>query len=213
MKPAFTRAEIEQAERSLLHQGRFANAQVWRCRMACADWVIKDFRAKHPLVRWTIGRFLLGRELKALLRLNGLEGIPQDAFRVDRHAIAFRFVPGKTISQFKPWELPPDYFTRLEKLVHAMHERGIAHLDMRYRQNLLVTEGRGPGIIDFQSQVGLTRLPGWLRRHFIRVDLSGIYKQWEKRAPATLDEHRRAFLHRQSRLRKFWIIKGYGGRA
>ncbi len=201
----------EQSVVSLLNQGRFANATVWLCRMHGADWVVKDFRHKSPLVRWTVGRFLLGREMKALQKLSGIPGVPQEAQRVDADAIAFRFVPGQTINAVPTENLRPDFFPQLEQLVGAIHERGIAHLDMRYRRNILVRDDGGPGIIDFQSSIGLGRLPGWLRRHFQRVDISGVYKHWLKRSPATLDDERRSVIASHNRWRKFWIFKGYIG--
>lgn len=208
----FTRTEMEKAPNSLLNKGRFANATVSLCEIHGTKWVVKDFAPKHVLVRLTLGRFFLAREVKALNKLSGLEGIPQNAFRLDRNAIAFRFLPGSTINNFKPNTLPVEFFQGLEKLVQDMHGRGIAHLDLRYRRNILVRDDGRPGIIDFQSQIGLDHLPGWLRRHFERVDISGVYKQWKKRSPATIDEARKSLLESHSRLRKLWVLRGYGAK-
>ena len=54
-----------------------------------------------------------------------------------------------------------------------MHRRGIAHLDLRYRRNVLILEDGTPGVIDFQTCVWLDRLPRPVREWLKQVDLSG----------------------------------------
>lgn len=209
MSPRFTRRDIETSPPALLSRGRFNNATVSLCRIHGEEWVIKDFRSKSLLVRMTTGRFFMNRELQALQRLQGLPGIPGDAFRIDADAIAYRHLPGRTLPRYPRHLIPKDFFPRLEQMVLAMHERGVAHLDLRYRQNTLVLDDGSPGIIDFASYVSLDGLPGWLQHHFRRVDLSGVYKQWSKRAPDSLDATRRAMLEKQNRWRRLWVLKGY----
>ena len=82
----FGRGELAGAERQLLRDGRFANARVERVRIDGADWIFKDFSTRGFVVRQTVGRFLLGREARALRRLDGLPGVPAQAFRVDAFA-------------------------------------------------------------------------------------------------------------------------------
>jgi RIO-like serine/threonine protein kinase len=209
MPPRFTRRDFEAHTTALLSRGRFNNATVSLCRIQGEDWVVKDFRPKSRLVRWTTGRFFMARELQALQRLHGLPGIPGDAFRIDADAIAYRHLPGRTLPRYPRHLIPKDFFPRLEQLVQAMHERGVAHLDLRYRQNTLVLDDGSPGVIDFASFVRLDGLPAWLQHHFRRVDMSGVYKQWSKRAPDSLDEARRAMLNKQNRWRRLWVLKGY----
>ena len=75
MTSPFDRGALASAERKLLRDGRFANARVERVRVAGADWIFKDFASRAFVVRHTVGRFLLGREVRALRRLEGLRGI------------------------------------------------------------------------------------------------------------------------------------------
>jgi RIO-like serine/threonine protein kinase len=197
----------------VLSPGRIGNATVRLCRVAGEDWVIKDFRPKPWPIRVTAGRHFLSRELRALERLSGVRGIPQGAFRLDADAIAYRHLPGEVLHKVPVERLPETFFPQLEHLVQTMHGRGLAHLDLRYRHNILVLADGTPGLIDFQSQVSLDRLPAGGRRRLMRVDLSGVYKHWRKRYPATLDAGRRALLERQNWLRRFWILRGYAGLA
>ncbi|MGZ9030714.1 MAG: hypothetical protein ACXW2G_05030, partial [Burkholderiaceae bacterium] len=135
--PPLTRTDLATAPTRLLRNGRWANAQVFHVEAAGAAWVVKDFSRRHFLVRNTIGRVLLGRELRALQRLDGIDGVPQRPFRIDRHAIAAGFIPGVTLGQVPADELDTPFFTDLERLMSAVHARGVVHLDTRGTGNML----------------------------------------------------------------------------
>ena len=96
--PPPSTAPTGRAERELLRDGRFANARVERVRIDGVDWIFKDFSSRAFFVRHTVGRFLLGREVRALRRLEGIAGVPSTAFRVDAFAMAARFVPGRALA-------------------------------------------------------------------------------------------------------------------
>ena len=207
----FTREEFDRSGARLLHGGRWGNADISLFRKNGESWVVKDFRHCPPGVRHTWGICMAGRELSALRRLSGIPGFPQDAFRLDRYAIAYRFVPGNEIGQGDPDLLTPGFFESLESLVERMHERDIAHLDIRTGGNVLVTEEASPLILDFQSHVRLGGLPGFLRRILVAVDLAGVYKHWSIRAPGSMGEEREEHLRRMNTWRRYWILKGYLG--
>ena len=78
----------------LMRDGRWANARVERVAIDGSEWTLKDFSSRPLAVRNTLGRFLLRRELSALRRLEGIRGVPTEAFRLDAHAIAARYLPG-----------------------------------------------------------------------------------------------------------------------
>jgi serine/threonine protein kinase len=64
-----------------------------------------------------------------------------------------------------------------------MHRRGVAHLDLRHRSNVLVGEDGDPILIDFGS--ALTFRPGgllarWLLPLLGRLDLAAVEK-WRSR--------------------------------
>lgn len=206
------RTELEQNEVQVLNKGRFANATLRLCRVGGVNWVMKDYRPKRWLIRQVMARPNLRHELKALQLLQGLPGTPQDAYRVDALAIAYRHMPGRTIARCLPGEYAPDYFPRLEQLVHDMHARGIAHLDLRYMHNVLVCDDTSPAIIDFQTYINFSRLPEWLARRLRNIDISGVYKHWLKRSPETLSEERLTRYEELKRWRKFWILSSYFGR-
>ena len=205
----FTRADTERAPRRIINRGRWANATVFVHVHDGVDWVVKDFGVCPLPYRATVGRFMVQRELAALERLHGISGIPTDAFRIDSYALAYRFVPGSEIAIVGPDGATPDYFRELEATVLAMHARGITHLDLRSGGNILVTETGHPLVIDFQSHIKGSRLPGFLWRMLVNVDLGGVYKHWWDRHPDSLGIERRAIRDRAKAWRRFWFLKPY----
>lgn len=208
----FTRADLERGPREVLSQGRWANAILYLFDHGGVTWAVKDFRPRSFLSRNLIGRFLIRREFRALSRLAGVPATPQDAFRVDALALAYRFVPGRSLRGLRDFRLPPDYFPALERGLRAMHSSArLAHFDLRNAGNILITDTGEPLLLDFQSAAGTGWMPGPLRRFAEEVDLAAIYKHWRKRSPDTLGPERTAALGRMTRLRPLWALRGYIG--
>ena len=210
MKP-FDRAALAAAERHLLRDGRFANARVERVRVAGVDWIFKDFSSRAFVVRHTVGRFLLHREVRALRRLDGIAGVPAQAFRVDAWAMAAHFVPGRALADTPDGPFSTDFLLALEALLRQVHARGVVHMDTRGGGNLLIDAGGAPGIIDFQAALFTRGMPRALRDWLEGMDLSGVYKKWRRWQPDSLGAERAARLERQNRWRRFWFLRGYFG--
>jgi hypothetical protein len=207
----FTRTDLEHGAPRILNKGRWANATVLVHEQAGVQWVVKDFLDCPLPYRETLGRLMVRRELSALELLRGLPGVPSDAFRVDAYAFAYRFVPGIEMADAGPDRATADFFRALEATVLAMHTRKIAHLDLRYGGNILVSDAGEPLLVDFQSHVKLRGLPGFLRKWLENVDLAGVYKHWSHRHPDSLGAERLVLLGRANRWRKLWVLKGYFG--
>src|SRR5262245_30536248 len=78
---AITRDELDRPGGEVISQGRWANAVLRVIRRDGEPWIVKDFRPRTFIVRNTIGRLLVRREMRALSRLAGLSGVPADAVR------------------------------------------------------------------------------------------------------------------------------------
>jgi len=143
----FDRVRLATAGRELLRDGRFANARVERVHIDGVDWIFKDFSSRSWFVRQTVGRLLLGREVRALRRLEGIHGIPSKAFRVDAFAMAARFVPGRTLANLDAAQMDTPFLMALEALLQQVHARALVHLDTRGGGNLLRMPDGAPGII------------------------------------------------------------------
>lgn len=177
----------------VLHEGRPA--------------VLKDYRATPPFVRALLGPFLAHREFSILRRLEGIPGIPR-AYRLlgGGRALLLEYVEGKTLGKFRPGELPDAVFERLSDTVRAMHRRGVAHLDLRQKKNIVVAGDR-PYLVDFASAVAVRgRLPGVLRA----VDESGLLKFKARNFPHLLTEEDRRRLASHRLLRRLWIFTPRG---
>jgi len=207
----FTRADLDAATPRVLNKGRWANAIVSVYERSGSLWVVKDFRACPFPYRETLGRLMVSRELSALDRLQGVNGVPAGAFRIDAYALAYRFVPGIEMADAGPDRATPDFFRALEAVVLAMHRRNIVHLDLRYGGNILLSDSGEPLLLDFQSHVKLGGLPHFLKKLLEAVDLAGVYKHWSHRHPDSLGAERLAFLDRANAWRKLWVLKGYFG--
>jgi hypothetical protein len=209
--PPFTRADLARAQRTLMRDGRWANARVERVAIDGGEWTVKDFSSRPFLARNVLGRFLVRRELAALNRLAGLPGVPADAFRLDAHAIAARYLPGTTLAKLPPGRVSTAFLEALERLVRRVHERGIVHLDTRGNGNMLMMADGEPGIFDFQAALSTRWMPRGLKRLLESFDLSGVYKKWAQWQPESLGESRRALFERTTRWRRYWIFRGYLG--
>ena len=209
--PPFDRRRIATAERELLRDGRFANARVERVRVDSVDWIFKDFSTRAFVVRHGVGRFLLGREVRALRRLEGIDGVPSQAFRVDAFAMAARYVPGRALARVAAAEVGTPYLAALEALLNRVHARGIVHLDTRGGGNLLMQPDGAPGIIDFQAALSTRWMPARLRGWFDDLDMSGVYKKWLAWQPETMGPERREAYERMTRWRRLWVLRGYFG--
>jgi len=206
-----SREQIGSLPGQAISRGRWANAVLSLLRADGGQWIVKDFRPRSFVVRNTIGRFLIRRELRALARVAGLNGVPADAFRIDAHAIAYRHVPGITLTESAAERRNPDFFAAFERVLREVHARGIVHLDVRNGRNVLITEDGRAALIDFQSHLGTSRLPRVARQWLERFDMAGVYKHWERHHPQSLGETRAALLAGMNRWRRLWPFRGYLG--
>ena len=209
--PPLTRSALATAPCRLLRDGRWANAQVFQVDAGGTSWVVKDFSARSFWVRHTIGRMLLGRELRGLQRLTGVDGVPQRAFRIDRFAIAAEFIPGQTLGKVPAEQLTTQFFLDLERLMNEVHARGVVHLDTRGTGNMLRQPDGKPALIDFQAWLSTRWFPASFRRWLGDLDMAGVYKKWLQREPETMGPRRRELYERMTRWRKLWIARGYAG--
>jgi RIO-like serine/threonine protein kinase len=200
------RKDIEKHS-TLLVKGRFGKPDLKRVETGGRTFMVKDVRRRNFFLRWTLGFWLIDKEWKIYSRLKGLKGIPQPLERINRFAFAMEFIPGKAILRDEP--LPASFFPELEKVLRSIHERGVVHLDLRHKGNILVSDGGEPFLIDFNSSFSF-REKGLVRRLLFPllrwVDYGGLLKLKERSTPAAMTPEETDFLKRFNRLRKLWIF-------
>lgn len=208
----FTREDLARADVKLLRDGRAANAVVTCVTWKGRRWTVKDFSSRSWWVRRFLAPFLLGREIKILHRLRGVDGVAEDAFRIDADAIAVSFVEGRNLSRVTREEVTIEFLEAFEKLLDAMHARDVVHLDLRGTGNIVMRPDGSPALIDFQASLVTSWMPAWLRRLLEDMDRSGALKKWRKFHPEAMGEERERELERIDRLRRYWIFRGYFGK-
>ncbi|HEU4403544.1 MAG TPA: hypothetical protein VFT43_15710 [Candidatus Polarisedimenticolia bacterium] len=195
---------------TLIRRGGWGKADVKEVDFAGDLAILKDFADKSWPVR-LLGRHQVVREIRALARLQGIAGIPACYGPDGRHGVLLERIPGERITRWcrrRPAEISR-MFEKLVRLVDAVHARGVAHIDLRKRDNILVTEAGEPYLIDFNASCCFD--PGTLAARLIfpllrRIDASAVLKWKARLAPGLLDETDRRRHRRLEWLRRLWIF-------
>ncbi len=143
--------------------------------------VVKDISNRNLPSRVLFARWLLAREYRAYLRLQGLAGIPKLFGKIDRDAFILEYIDGVPLSAFsRDAHIPVEFFDTLTELVQGIHSRGVVHSDLKHKKNILVGKDARPYLIDFGTSwivAPAWNFPHrWLYRQFLQIDLNAISK-------------------------------------
>jgi len=200
------REEIEKNSVRLT-KGHFGKPDLNQVEVGGFSYMVKDAREEKFFLRWTLGLWLIHKEWKIYSRLVGIKGIPRPIERIDRFAFAIEFIPGRPILRGEP--LPSSFFTNLESVLGQIHARGVVHMDLRHKGNILISEKGEPFLIDFNSSFAFKE-KGILRRYLFPllrwVDYGGLLKLKKRISPSFLTPDETAFLRKFDRIRKLWIF-------
>ena len=159
-----------------------------------------------------LGRLLAARERWFMHRLAGIQGIPVSlgAVCIDGrelpNAVAHEWIEGHALAEGE--RVNDRFFPTLMAILEAVHRRGVAHVDLHKRENLLVdAEGR-PHLIDYQISFGIPAeaplrglLLGGLLRILQRSDDYHLLKHRVKHRPDQVG----LSLADMERMRPWWI--------
>lgn len=110
----------------------------------------KDLAIKMPKGRglaWRFRQATLKREFQAYQRLDGIPGLAYCHGLVDDTWLVLDYIEGRPFRDSK-LEDPEAFFSQLLETIEAMHARGVAHGDLKRKDNLLVTPDDQPVILD-----------------------------------------------------------------
>jgi len=206
--PYLSPSEIEGLPRFWIRKISRHKANVCVIEIKGKKYVLKEVTKMPWILRVTLGRWLLFREILVYKKLNGIEGIPKLIARVGKDAILLTFEEGKPLrKETKPF-IPVGFFDKLEALVNAIHERGIVHLDLGQRKNILVRKDGSPVILDFGSAVGAS-LPTPIGKILVKIfgwiDKRGLLMQRLRYGDGLNEKYKKA-LRRANLIRRFWIF-------
>ena len=145
--------------------------------------VVKDYSARSPFVRHWWGPWMLRREERAYRALRGCAFAPQFYRRIDGQALAVEYRPGEPLSRSMRGNLPASFLAELSAAVDEMHSRGVVHLDLSHRSNVLADSAGHPIVLDFASASTGSRSRGLaarFRRILEAVDRRAVRK-WQRK--------------------------------
>lgn len=144
-----------------------------------ADYLIVKEAMGSAVVR-AFRRWMIRREYAVYQRLDGLRGVPR-CFGLHDDRLLLEFVEGHPL-RLSASELPDreKFFGALLETLHGIHRAGVAHSDMKRKDNILVTPDGMPCLIDFGSAVlrpdGASATRGWVFRQACQIDLNAWVK-------------------------------------
>lgn len=95
---------------------------------------------------------MLRHEHKVYKHLGDFIGTPACYGLIDNQYLVLEFIAGRTIRVKRPLDEQKFQSTLLD-IIKAMHQRGVAHMDLKRKDNLLVTSDEGPCLLDFGTAV------------------------------------------------------------
>jgi hypothetical protein len=154
------------------NQGRIV-----RVRSGDLDLAVKTPRGRG--IAWRARQFSLRREYRAYRRIEGVPGFPLCYGLFGGCHLAMEYVDGALLKHATPAE-PERFFEKLREAIKTMHARGVAHGDLKSRQNVMVAGDGRPVIIDLGTAIvlrpGWHPLNRWLFDYLRQIDLNGWVK-------------------------------------
>lgn len=130
------------------------------------------------LIRWFHIR-MLHHEYAVYRKLANFESVPGCYGMLDDQYLVLQYINGAPIRLARPQD-EERYFQQLFSAIGRMHKLGVAHMDLKKKDNLLVVDGIRPCLIDFGAaviyQAGFHPFNHWRYKLGVRFD----YNAWVK---------------------------------
>ena len=126
-----------------------------------------------------IRMWMLRNEYRIYTRISGLKGIPICHGLIDGRYLVLEFIGGTPIRSARVTD-PGAFFDLLLNLIKEIHDLGVAHTDLKKKDNILVVDGKIPYIVDFG--VAVARNPGFapLNHYLYALAKKFDYNAWTK---------------------------------
>lgn len=139
------RAAIESGPGRELGSGYQASVHLYETSAGAV--VVKKPHRGGPL--GALWRSLLRREAAVYARLGGIAGIPR-SFGLVSDTLVLEHIAGPSLRGHEPRIGDRDaFFAKLLATIAAMHAAGVAHGDLKRKNNIIVGAGERPYLIDF----------------------------------------------------------------
>ena len=169
--------------------------------------VAKDFRDKGWVARYIWGPLNLMYEKFLLNKLEGVTRVPQIIGLEDYNCLLISRIEGDEIKKCGHL-LTKNSFDQLLGITDDLHSKGVLHLDLGHKSNIMVDQHGNPAIIDFNSSLYLP--PNSFFRPLIhllaKVDSYSILRLKIKLRPQDSNPAEKRRVKNFLRLRKLWIF-------
>lgn len=160
--------------------------------------------AAAPLWSRPIARILARREIRALVAVKGITGVP-DLISTDAAGLYRTWTDGAPLQLARPDHA--DFYRDARRILRAMRRRGLTHNDLAKPQNWLMTPEGKAAVIDFQL-ASVHRGRGWLFRLMAYEDLRHLLKQKRSFARELLTPTEKRVLATKSLPARLWLKTG-----
>lgn len=160
-----------------LSLGKSNQGEVRRFRGPDYDLAIKTPSGSGPL-RWLRRRSLL-REYQTYQRLAGLDGFAACHGLFSERFLVLDYIEG---AEFRAGRIADSevFFAELLRIIQSMHARGVAHGDLKRKDNLRIDASGRPVILDLGTAVLLRKNGGWAHRRLFEFARQTDLNAWVK---------------------------------
>ncbi len=153
---------------------------LFKLNLGGKSYLIKRANKSNVFLRYFNQR-ALNRELEIYNKLKGIHGIPNCFGMTWRGDLILEYIEGQSYRD-KQYELAGNqsFFQELLDLILNIHNKGIAHGDLKRKDNILVNNDNQPFLIDFGTAISIDNSKGQIKRFVFRFLKSTDLNAWIK---------------------------------
>ena len=166
--------------------------------------VIRRIVTASPWWSRPLAWILAKREIRALKKVRGLEGVPQ-LLAVDKDGLYRSWSDGMPLHLARPNK--PEFYHSGLRILRNLWRMGLTHNDLAKPQNWLMTPDGKASVIDFQL-ASVHKRRGLFYRYFAYEDFRHLIKQKKSFAPNLLTPTEKRILKNRSWPSRLWLATG-----
>lgn len=126
-------------------------------------------------------RAMIRREFRVYQRLRGVPGVPRCYGLRDADHLVLEYIDSESLRECdKSLADPDEFYALLQEVILSVHAAGVAHTDLKRKNNVLVTPDGQPYLIDFGTAVVCKSGGGFLNRRIFATACQLDMNAWIK---------------------------------
>jgi len=173
---SWLRTELDSSGKSL---GKGYQASIDLYKSPFGDFALKRVHGNFLFRR--LREATIRREFSVYQYLLDIPGIPKCLGLIDKKYLLLEYLPGQTFRKYETKLQERDkFFKGLLVIIKAMHQEGVAHGDLKKKDNILVTQGEKPYVIDFGTAYLRKDQYSWWNWWVFKRMVQADYNAWIK---------------------------------